>query len=86
MQGVRGNHKNPGEFRTSQNWIGGASLRDAAFVPPHHLDVQALMGDLEAFLHNLMRGCPTSSKLPSPIINSKLSTRFWTVTAGWAGC
>ncbi len=52
MQGVRGQHKSPGAFRTSQNWIGGASLRDAAFVPPSHLDVQNLMGDLESFLHN----------------------------------
>jgi len=52
MQGVRGEHKTPGEFRTSQNWIGGATLRDAAFVPPNHHDVLALMGDLEAFLHN----------------------------------
>lgn len=52
MQGVRGEHKSPGDFRTSQNWIGGASLRDAAFVPPHHLDVQNLMGNLESFLHN----------------------------------
>jgi len=52
MQGVRGQHKSPGAFRTSQNWIGGASLRDATFVPPHHGDVQNLMGDLESFLHN----------------------------------
>ncbi|MFZ4476902.1 MAG: Fic family protein, partial [Saprospiraceae bacterium] len=44
--------KLPGSFRTSQNWIGGASLKDAAFVPPHHDHVQRLMGDLENFLHN----------------------------------
>jgi Fic family protein len=52
MQGVRGEHKMPGEFRTSQNWIGGASIADAAFIPPAHNYVNALMGDLENFLHN----------------------------------
>lgn len=52
MRGVRGEHKMPGEFRVSQNWIGGASLADAAFIPPAHGYVSDLMGDLENFLHN----------------------------------
>lgn len=51
MQGVRGEHKMPGEFRTSQNWI-GVSLKNAAFVPPHHARVPELMSDLEQFLHD----------------------------------
>jgi Fic family protein len=52
MQGVRGEHKQPGEFRTSQNWIGGSNVADAVFIPPHPDGVQDLMGDLEKFWHN----------------------------------
>lgn len=52
MKGVRGKHKNPGEFRTSQNWIGGAALKDAIYIPPVHTEVNELMSDLENFLYN----------------------------------
>ncbi len=52
MQGVRGEHKQPGDFRTSQNWIGGSNLTDAVFIPPHPDGVEDLMGDLEKFWHN----------------------------------
>lgn len=52
MQGVRGKHKQPGEFRRSQNWIGGASIDDAVFVPPVHSSVKELIGDIEKFVHN----------------------------------
>ncbi len=51
MQGVRGKDKMPGQFRTSQNWI-GVNLKNAAFVPPHHDHVSTLMSDLEKFLHS----------------------------------
>ena len=52
LKGVRGTHKLPGEFRQSQNWIGGSSLVDATFIPPHQDNVVDLMADLETFLHN----------------------------------
>ena len=52
MRGARGEHKQPGDFRVSQNWIGGSSLKDAAFIPPHHDNVEKLMSDLEQFWHN----------------------------------
>jgi Fic family protein len=47
LQGVRGKNKLPGEFRISQNWIGGASINDAVFVPPTHTSIGELMCDLE---------------------------------------
>lgn len=53
MDGVRGSHKTPGEFRRSQNWIGhpGANLNTADFVPPPHEEVDRSMSELEKFIH-----------------------------------
>jgi Fic family protein len=63
MQGVRGTNKLPGEFRNSQNWIGGSSLVDASFIPPHQDSVLELMGDLEKFLHNEINPVPPLIKI-----------------------
>ena len=52
MQGVRGEQKNPGEFRRSQNWIGGASINDAIFIPPVHTSISDLISDMEKFIHS----------------------------------
>ncbi len=52
LQNVRGRTKLPGEFRKSQNWIGGATINDATFIPPHHSNVAELMSDIEKFIHN----------------------------------
>lgn len=53
LRGVRGYQMHPGEFRTSQNWIGpaGCTLHEATFVPPPHREVPNALGDLESFIH-----------------------------------
>lgn len=54
LHDVRGREKNPGEVRTSQNWIGpgGCTLQTASFVPPPPHEVMNALGDLEAFMHS----------------------------------
>jgi len=54
MRGVRGGEpgKTPGEFRRSQNWIGGSSPANALYVPPPHTEVDAAFSELERFLHD----------------------------------
>lgn len=54
----RGSGKNPGEFRRSQNWIGGSRPGNAAFVPPPHHEVADCMAALERFLHADDDGLP----------------------------
>ena len=49
ISGVRGEHKTPGEVRRTQNWIGGATIRDAHFVPPLPEDVDSLLSDLDHY-------------------------------------
>ena len=63
LQGVRGEHKQPGEFRRSQNWIGGASLSDAVFIPPMHAEIDSLMSDLEKFANNKGDNVPDLIKI-----------------------
>ena len=52
MTGTRGGNKSPGQFRESQNWIGGRTLAEAAFIPPPKHEMRAALGNLERFLHD----------------------------------
>lgn len=54
----RGSRMTPGEFRTSQNWIGGSRPGNAAFVPPPHTEIPGCMAALERFLHAKDDGVP----------------------------
>ncbi|GAB1856477.1 Fic family protein [Flavobacteriaceae bacterium MHTCC 0001] len=63
LQGVRGENKLPGAFRTSQNWIGGASISDAVFIPPNHTTIDDLMSDLEKFANDDLNVLPDLLKI-----------------------
>ncbi|KHJ38943.1 adenosine monophosphate-protein transferase SoFic [Pedobacter glucosidilyticus] len=73
LQGARGKHKQPGEFRISQDWIGGNSLADAKFIPPHQDGVLEYMSDLEQFIHS------ENSNLPHLIKIAILHYQFETI-------
>ncbi|HZW40247.1 MAG TPA: Fic family protein [Ignavibacteriaceae bacterium] len=63
MESVRGEKKLPGEYRTSQNWIGGATIKDAVFIPPHHKDLPELLSDLENFINDNLINVPHLIKI-----------------------
>ncbi|KKP59716.1 MAG: hypothetical protein UR52_C0004G0001 [Candidatus Gottesmanbacteria bacterium GW2011_GWA1_34_13] len=69
---VRGEGKNPGEFRTSQNWIGGPTIETATFVPPPAHEVINLMGNLEEYLHR-------SGPIPVLIKTGLMHAQFETI-------
>ena len=58
LQSGRGRTQNPGEFRRSQNWIGGTRPGNAMFVPPPHQEVVTCLADLEKFIHDQSPGFP----------------------------
>jgi Fic family protein len=63
LQGVRGEHKLPGEYRSSQNWIGGATINDAIFIPPIHNTINDLISDIEKFANDLQNPMPELLKI-----------------------
>ncbi len=58
LQGARGSALDPGQFRRSQNWLGGTRPGDAQFVPPPVTELDRCLGELEAFMHEDVSGLP----------------------------
>ncbi|MBD3331180.1 Fic family protein [Candidatus Peregrinibacteria bacterium] len=72
LKGVRGKHKSPGEFRKTQNWIGGPTIETAVFVPPPPHEMKSALDDLEKFFHN-------HSSIPILIKAALLHAQFETI-------
>lgn len=73
LKGVRGHHKSPGEFRKTQNWIGGPTIQTASFVPPPHHEMMQALSDLEKFFHE------SSTQLPVLIKAGLIHAQFETI-------
>jgi len=73
MNNARGGNKMPGEFRNSQNWIGGTRPGNARFVPPPPEDLMECLGDFEKFLHD------DKVKLPALIKAAVAHVQFETI-------
>lgn len=72
LKGVRGEGRTPGEFRKTQNWVGGATINTARFVPPPAHELMRLLGNLEKFLHE-----PT--RMPILIKTGLIHSQFETI-------
>lgn len=72
LANVRGAHKSPGEFRFTQNWIGGPTIETASFVPPPHDKIMPLLGNLEKFMHD-------PSLLPALLKTGLIHAQFETI-------
>lgn len=74
LKGARGEHRAPGEFRTSQNWIGppGSTINNAVFIPPPRQEMQTALGDLEKFIHR-------EDNLPALVKNALIHGQFETI-------
>lgn len=73
LQSGRGESKNPGDFRRSQNWIGGTRPGNALFVPPPITELDACLGELEQFIHE------ETSRLPALIKAGLIHVQFETI-------
>ncbi|KKT26379.1 MAG: hypothetical protein UW11_C0014G0004 [Parcubacteria group bacterium GW2011_GWA2_43_9b] len=71
LSGVRGQHKTPGEFRKSQNWIGGASIRTAHYIPPAAEEIWKSLDNFEKFIHDTR---PMPALIKIGIIHSQFET------------
>lgn len=72
LHGVRGHNKTPGEFRKTQNWIGGTTIETAAFIPPVVPEMQRALNDLEKFFHDDSHGLP--SLIKTGLIHAQFET------------
>ncbi len=74
LEGVRGEHRTPGEFRTTQNWVGppGSTINNAQFVPPPPHEMMTALGELEKFVHE-------QDNLPVLIKSALIHAQFETI-------